>query len=195
MKLSVLLFLLIACVPAIAQSVFEGFYGQLGIGYLSASPSTSIATTYNSVSVPSSLNTTNSTNFSGVGTLGYTASISKDFVLGVGGEYSPIANQAHNQIIGVLGHSISIGSSQLKNLYNFFFAPGVVVGDNGLVYAKLGYTQMQVNTAVTNHYTGYSLGMGYKQFITGGVYGFGELNYASYGKQTLSQSSTFWGTL
>ena len=68
-----------------------------------------------------------------------------------------------------------------------------MVGDNGLVYAKLGYTQMQVNTAVTNHYTGYSLGMGYKQFITGGVYGFGELNYASYGKQTLSQSSTFLG--
>ena len=29
-------------------------------------------------------------------------------------------------------------------------------------------------------YTGYSLGLGYKQIIQGGLYGFGEVNYAAF---------------
>jgi hypothetical protein len=32
------------------------------------------------------------------------------------------------------------------------------------------------------------LGLGYKQIISGGWYGFGEVNYASYGNKTVSTS-------
>ena len=37
----------------------------------------------------------------------------------------------------------------------------------------------------TYNFSGYSLGLGYKQIIEGGLYGFAEANYASYGSKTL----------
>ncbi|QWD89244.1 hypothetical protein GQ367_01850 [Polynucleobacter sp. MWH-CaK5] len=38
--------------------------------------------------------------------------------------------------------------------------------------------------------SGYILGLGYKQIITGGLYGFAEGNYMSYGKKSFSSSAT-----
>jgi opacity protein-like surface antigen len=35
---------------------------------------------------------------------------------------------------------------------------------------------------------GYSLGLGYKQIISGGWYGFGEVNYAMFGNASLNKS-------
>ena len=73
-------------------------------------------------------------------------------------------------------------------------SPGLVVGNDGLAYAKVGFTGMSADTGGdTTNYTGYSVGLGYKQIITGGFYGFGEVNYASYGNQTSSQSGTIAG--
>ena len=101
-------------------------------------------------------------------------------MLGFGGEYSPIESQKQNISINLLGQSVPAGSYQKKNSYNFFLSPGLMVGTDALAYAKVGYTGASFDTGGdTTNYTGYSLGLGYKQIITGGLYGFGEVNYAS----------------
>ena len=173
-----------------AQSKFEGAYGQLGIGYESISPSTSTNVNFGSINVPTSVNVGNTNSFAGTATLGYTFAVTKDFLLGIGGEYSPLSGQKQNITVSLLSQTLPAGTYQKKNSYNFFVAPGLAVGTDGLAYAKLGYTGASFDTGGdTTNYTGYSLGLGYKQIISNGFYGFGEVNYASYGNKTYSQSS------
>jgi hypothetical protein len=65
------------------------------------------------------------------------------------------------------------------------------------VYAKFGYSSQSVQYSQTNccsspsnkaQVSGYVLGMGYKQLITGGLYGFAEANYYAYAKPSLSST-------
>ena len=197
---------------AFAQSKFEGAYGQVGVGYEMVSPTLSIGNLNVSGagtgSFPYSSSISNSNSFVGTATIGYYAPISKDFLLGLGAEYSPIAGQKANYS----GSNPTLGSNSgqynKQNSYNVFLSPATPIGNDGLLYGKVGFTgasfKSQINggSSNTDNLTGYSLGIGYKQFITGGLYGFGEVNYASYGNKTstetassggynLSQSSTF----
>ena len=179
-----------------AQSKFEGAYGQVGIGYESVSPSTSTTVTYGGTNVPTSIGLSNSNSFAGTATLGYYFPVTKDFLLGIGGEYSPISGQKQNISVSLLGQTIPAGTYQKKNSYNFFISPALAVGADGLAYAKVGYTGASFDTGGdTTNYTGYSLGLGYRQTISGGLYGFGEVNYASYGNKTYSQSSVVSGSV
>lgn len=179
-----------------AQSKFEGAYGQVGIGYESVSPTTSTTLTYGGINIPTSIGVNNSNSFGGTATLGYTFAVTNEFLLGFGGEYSPIESQKQNISVNLAGQSIPAGSYQKKNSYNFFLSPGLMVGTDALAYAKVGYTGASFDTGGdTTNYTGYSLGLGYKQIITGGLYGFGEVNYASYGNQTSSQSAVVSGNI
>ena len=189
----------LASMQANAQSAFEGFYGQLGVGYENMTPSTSSTLVVNGVNIPTSLTTNNTNSFAGTATLGYTFSITKDFLLGIGGEYSPFAGSSGNVNYNVVGYSIPIGSIKKKNSYNFFVSPGLAVGSNGLAYAKVGFTGAEfegvgvTGGSSTSNYTGYSLGLGYKQFITGGLYGFGEVNYSKYGDKTDTSTGVIAG--
>ena len=80
--------------PAFAQSAFEGFYGQVGIGYENSTPSYS-GGTLNGVtpgplySYGMSGGTTNS--FAATATIGYYFPVTGNFLLGVGAEYSPLS--------------------------------------------------------------------------------------------------------
>jgi hypothetical protein len=196
MKIKILVVALFstATVSAMAQSKFEGFYGQIGIGYESVAPSTSTTLTYGGVNIPSSISLNNTNSFAGTATLGYTFSVTKDFLLGIGGEYSPFTGQSQNITYNLAGTSVTSGTYSKKNSYNFFLSPGLAVGNDGVAYAKVGYTGATFNTGGdSTNYNGYSLGLGYKQMISGGLYGFGEVNYASYGNQTSSQSGVVNG--
>jgi hypothetical protein len=191
---------------------FEGAYGQAGIGYEMVSPSLSLGNINVSGAgtgtFPFSSSVSNSNSFAGTVTLGYNFAVTKDFLLGLGAEYSPIVGQKANYS----GSNPTLGSANgqynKENSYNIFISPATPVGKDGLLYGKVGFTgasfksQIDGGSSNTNNLTGYSLGLGYKQFITGGLYGFGEVNYASYGNKTttetassggfnLSQSSTF----
>jgi len=190
----------------------EGAYGQVGIGYEMVSPSLSLGNINVSGagtgSFPYSSSISNSNSFAGTVALGYNFPITKDFLLGLGAEYSPIAGQKANYS----GSNPTLGSASgqynKQNSYNIFLSPATPIGNDGLLYGKVGFTgasfKSQINggSSNTDNLTGYSLGIGYKQLITGGLYGFGEVNYASYGNKTstetassggynLSQSSTF----
>jgi hypothetical protein len=213
-KLLITALLAASTTGAFAQSKsFDGAYGQVGIGYEMVSPSLSLGNlnvsgSGGSASFPFSSSISNSNSFAGTVTLGYNYTVTKDFLLGLGAEYSPFVGQKTNYS----GSNPTLGSASgqwnKENSYNIFLSPATPIGNDGLLYGKVGFTgasfKSQVNggSSNTDNLTGYSLGIGYKQFITGGLYGFGEVNYASYGNKTstetysvgtatLSQSSTF----
>ncbi len=95
------------------------------------------------------------------------------------------------------------GSVQLSNRFNLFVTPGYAIDKDKLVYVKAGYSQVttqfnrhssvtrtaangvSVTTPATggnpsSNQGGYLVGLGYKQIITSGLYGFVEGNYMSY---------------
>jgi outer membrane immunogenic protein len=124
--------------------------------------------------------------------------INKDFLLGVGAEYNPFNSQSGNYNYGVGSAKVN-GTYQSQNQYNIFLSPATPVGKDGLLYGKVGYTGASIKASDggasnTQNYTGYSLGLGYKQIISGGLYGFGELNYLSYNNKTNSYSGSVGGT-
>lgn len=183
-----------------AQSKFDGFYGQVGVGYESVQPSFSNSNiTVSGVgSAPIGTSISNANSFTGVVTLGFMTTVTKDFLLGLGAEYAPIAGQKANYSASVGGVSIGNGEYNKENSYNIFITPATPIGQDGLLYGKVGYTGASVKdtfagSSATTNYTGYSLGLGYKQIIQGGLYGFAEGNYMSYSNKTASASSQYAG--
>lgn len=168
-----------------AQSAFEGPYGQIGVGYETVTPNFSGGTIVGR-SYTASGNNANS--FAGTVGIGYNFSVTPSFLLGLGAEYSPLAGSKANYTITVPGIVSATGQYNKKDSYNIFLSPGLVIDKDKLAYAKIGYTGATVNfdgDSNTN-LTGYSLGIGYKQIISGGFYGFGEVNYASYSNVNIS---------
>jgi len=199
-KVSKLLFaaglVLSSIAVANAQSKFEGAYGQIGIGYESINPSfSSGGLSIGGVgTVPISTTVSTSSGFTGALGVGYYASLSKDFLLGLGVEYDPLNSSSANYTYGINGYGTVTGSYKKQNAYNIFLSPATPIGTDGLLYGKVGYTGASIQatdnggSAQTTNYTGYSLGLGYKQLIQGGLYAFGEVNYMSYGNVTNTYS-------
>jgi hypothetical protein len=101
-------------------------------------------------------------------------------------------------------------SMQLSNRFNLFVTPAYAIDKDKLVYLKAGYSQVtaQANepTSLTitgngrsttaaipgrsnsSNQGGYLIGLGYKQIITSGLYGFVEGNYMSYSAPSVSYS-------
>jgi opacity protein-like surface antigen len=190
-KLLVAALLTVVGTGAIAQSAFEGFYGQVGIGYESVTPSF----TGGSVSGYNySASGNNSNSFAGTVGIGFNVAVTPTFLLGLGAEYSPIAGDKANYTLTVPG--VGSGTSQYnkKNSYNIFVSPSIAIDKDKLAYAKVGYTGATVDYSCSgcssDNLTGYSLGLGYKQIISGGLYGFGEVNYSKYGNVNVGGGAT-----
>jgi opacity protein-like surface antigen len=174
---------------AMAQSAFEGFYGQIGVGYESVSPSFSGGTVAATPTTrtPYSISSDNINGFTGNVALGYTFALSPAFTLGLGAEYAPLESSSANYTLRIPAVAYTEkGNTKKTNSYNIFLAPGVVIDKDKLVYVKVGYTGMSLKSANdTTNFTGYSAGLGYKQMISGSLYGFAEVNYAKYGNQNI----------
>lgn len=176
---------------AFSQSVFEGFFGQVGIGYESTKSNISNGN-FPSISEDYTIsNASNSNGFAGTITLGSYFKVTNSFLVGIGAEYSPIATSNANftQNIPGVGDSETLKFKK-NNSYNIFISPAIALDKDKLAYLKVGYTGM--NAQITNsdnetdkyNFNGYSLGLGYKQVIKGGLYGFAEGNYSSYSSKT-----------
>ena len=177
--------------PSFAQSVFEGFYGQVGIGYENSTPSYSGGTLNNSAySYGISGGTTNS--FAGTATIGYYFPVAGSFLLGIGAEYSPLSGNSSNATVSIPGVKYSESQSVKKgDSYNFFISPAYAIDKEKLAYAKVGYSGANYEIGGDNDtYNGYSLGLGYRQIIQGSWYGFAEINYTSYGSQNVASNAT-----
>jgi hypothetical protein len=177
---------------AMSQSAFEGFYGQLGVGYESVAANSTNGTMIGGDASGSSYTITSGSSNSFIGNVGIGAyfPMTSSFLLGVGGEYSPFAGAGKGQTFSIPAVSFSSNSSwQKKNSYNIFLSPAYVVAKDKLAYVKVGYTGMSTTgNQTTTDYIGYSLGLGYKQMISGGLYTFGEVNYAGYNSKPLGSS-------
>ena len=177
--------------PALAQSVFTGFYGQVGIGYENSTPSYSGGTLNNSTySYGISGGTTNS--FAGTATIGYYFPVTGNFLLGIGAEYSPLSSSSSNATVTIPALKYSETQSIKKsNSYNLFISPAYAIDKEKLAYAKVGYSNANYEIGGDNDtFNGYSLGLGYRQIIQGSWYGFAEVNYMSYGNQNVATNAS-----
>ena len=99
-------------------------------------------------------------------------------------------------------------SMQLSNRFNLFLTPAYAIDKEKLVYIKAGYSQVNAPdnrpTSITNTLngvstttartggnqsstqSGYLVGLGYKQMIMSGLYGFVEGNYMGYNAPSYS---------
>ena len=98
---------------------------------------------------------------------------------------------------------------QLSNRFNLFLTPAYAIDKDKLVYLKAGYSQVStqynrttsltrttangvstISTGVggsqSSNQGGYLIGLGYKQIITSGLYGFVEGNYMGYSAPSYS---------
>jgi outer membrane immunogenic protein len=184
---------------AMAQSAFEGAYGQLGVGYDQNSLSSSNLTAGGAtvVTAPGS----NGGSFAGVIGLGYNFSVTKDFLLGIGADYGVVPSSS---VSGT--NDVGTTNTKISNRYNIFVTPGYVIDKNKLAYLKAGYSSQTVKvtdgpgttvgeTLGSGSANGYVVGIGYKQMVSKGFYGFGEANYygysgANFTAATLSDGNT-----
>ena len=193
--------------PVRAQSAFEGAYVQMATGYqktdigsVTASnadgdgPYSMIAPSQNTSTVPLMFG------------LGYSFLVSPQFLLDLGAQYQAISSTSSTVTFAVPeGCKGQCGGAQYKtsNQYSIFIAPGYVIDRVKLAYVKLGYSGQSLqssyqqghandpaNTASfgLSHVSGYIFGIGYKQIINEGLYGFIEGNYYNYGRASFNNS-------
>lgn len=188
---------------AMAQSAFEGFYGQLGVGYennslssrnlnVTARPGAPDSGTGGNVSAPNS----SGGGFSGAIGLGYNISVAPSFLVGIGADYAPTSVTTSTQPSISCSDCTATNNYKVSNRYNIFIAPGYELDKNKLVYVKGGFSSESVKwqsqagfssaTTISKNANGYVLGLGYKQLIDKNIYVFGEGNYYSYSSNSLS---------
>jgi hypothetical protein len=188
-----------------AQSQFAGAYGQISTGYenngvssaqLTGTPYGSTPNTTNSIS-------TNTGSAPLVLGLGYLFPMKNNFTLGLGIDYSALTQETGSSAFYYSGDSDNYNYKfTISNRFSIFAAPGYAIDKDKLAYAKIGYSSQSVQYSQTNccsspsnkaQVSGYVLGLGYKQLITGGLYGFAEANYYTYAKPSLSSTYTDGG--
>lgn len=195
-----------------AQSAFQGFYGQIATGYENNTASSLNGSIRDTDGTTTNFNASNQS-FGGapiVLGLGYNFSVAPKWVLGIGADYSALSQKSSTfsstLANGEPGAQLNGQSIQISNRFNIFLTPGYEIDKDKLVYLKAGYSSVQAkstspssysepgysealgSTTATSNLNGYVLGLGYKQIITGGFYGFAEGNFMSYGKTTTSSS-------
>jgi len=193
-----------------AQSAFEGFYGQVGTGYENNRFSNTSGTT----NAPYTFSSGNQ-NANGLPLiigLGYNYSIAPKWLLGMGIDYSVLSQETSAyRGTGNDGDYVSGAKLQASNRANIFLTPGYAIDKDKLVYLKAGYSMVTMKQTNVTSYTdpvipanggtvsipsqnknqgGYIVGLGYKQMIASGFYGFAEANYMSYSKTSFAGTST-----
>lgn len=200
------------------KSAFEGFYGQLATGYESNNASNLNNTTTTPGEAPTTWNTSSQSFGGAplVIGLGYNFSVAPKWLLGLGADYSAISQKSSTFSGTSIGGSLNGQTLEASNRFNIFITPGYEIDKDKLVYLKAGYSSLTLKSSAPNSYaaspaaiaadggmdysgplasgsqtstvSGYVVGLGYKQIITGGFFGFAEANYMSYGKPSFSQS-------
>lgn len=198
--------LIFSC-ATVAQSQFAGAYGQISTGYENNRVSSAQLTGTAYGGTPNTTNSVSSNNSSAplVLGLGYLFPVQNNFTLGLGVDYSTLTQETNSAAFyyPTINNSPSFNYKfTISNRFSIFAAPGYAIDKDKLAYAKLGYSSQSVQYSQTNccsspsnkaQVGGYVLGLGYKQLITSGLYGFVEANYYGYAKPSLSSTYTDQG--
>jgi hypothetical protein len=176
---------------------FEGFFAEAGLGYGTFNGSFSggnLSTTGGTALGPYSVDANTVKSIIGVIGGGYNFALTNEFVLGLGGSYSPSRSASATSTITVpaaLGSTIT-GAGAVGNIYSIYLSPGYALSQDSLVYGKVGYTGA---TAVSSgsipnvNLNGYVLGLGFKKTFDKNLYGFIEGKYASFGSKDLEPNA------
>ena len=190
---------------AMAQSAFEGAYGQVATGYEGNSiDDLNQSYTYRQISGRTGNGTTEASNQTASGMplvfgLGYNFKINNSWLIGLGVDYSALSQVDRSPYSSPDSNAGLTTGMQLtvQDRYNIFLSPAFVIDKDKLAYLKAGYSAQTIkfstpaqrsSTAYSpemttyNNVNGYILGLGYKQMISGGFYGFAEGNYMKYTK-------------
>ncbi|MBT8622756.1 outer membrane protein [Polynucleobacter paneuropaeus] len=203
-KLLVVVAATVVASSAMAQSAFEGFYGQLGVGYennsfgsrtLDVSAGGGHTGTGGALSAPSS----SGGGFSGAIGLGYNLSVAPQWLIGIGADYSPTSTTTSTQLLVTCSGCDGTNNYKVNNRYSVYLTPGYEVDKDKLVYLKAGYSGENVTwqpqgtaasvASQSKTASGYVVGLGYKQLIDKNIYVFGEGNYYSYSSNNVSSTS------
>ncbi len=153
--------------------------------------------------------------------IGYLQSIAPKWLIGFGGDFSFLSQESSainfaptDGILKDLG--LGFGGSKIKtsNQFNLYLTPSYEIDKDKLIFLKAGYSSVKVDVSAPNSITasglsspisgtvgrsktlsGYILGLGYKQFITEGFYGFAEANYMTYNKANFGATNSIGGFL
>ena len=122
----------------------------------------------------------------------YNFSIDEKYLLGIGFDYnlndidvgtSKLTN--HNPG----GITTDWNEYELKDLFSVYIKPQLVIDEDKLIYAKLGYVSadLSINKANSEYVSssnesmhGYTVGAGYKQVFSQSLFGFFEVNYTQF---------------
>ena len=187
---------------AVAQSAFEGFYGQVSTGFEHNVVENATATGQDFGGVANVSNTVSPSANSAplVLGLGYTFQVKDKFMLGLGVDYSALTQTTSTAGFfypGTGSTDVYDYNFTVSNRFSLFVTPGYAIDRDKLAYVKLGYTNQRLKYSQTNccsvpsntdNVNGYVLGLGYKQIITQGLYAFVEANYYAYEKSSLSST-------
>jgi len=182
---------------ASAQSAFEGFYGQIATGYENNTRKGTNTTFKNAAGATLATYSDPAAIANSVPIVigaGYNFSITPQFLLGIGADYSLLTAKTALTTSTSPGAANNESYDKISNRYNIFVTPGYVIDKNKLAYLKAGYSSQKVagysddgTAGPSVNLNGYILGLGYKQMISNGLYVFGEGNYMGY----MSKTATF----
>lgn len=194
--ISILLFVLASPIVLAQDIGRQGFYGQIASGYeWNTIQSTGVTTNVNSSTIFSA---GSDERFHGVPLVfgfGYMTPIYKDFKLGLGIDYSAITQS--QKMCPKNGGACN--TFYVQNRINIFVSPSYQIDLNKMAYIKAGYSMQKISEDrvssptqtgynISGNQSGYILGLGYKQIIYKGLYGFIEGNYMKYDSLTMTSS-------
>jgi len=176
-----------------AESQFEGFYEQAGIGFTKTNFNlTTTPLTVSTYSFPTSTSVNNTTNLSGELSAGYFKTIKNNFLLGLMVDAHPFASPTNDFGVSIATTpTASTVSGGLKNQGNMALnlTPAWEITAESLAYLKLGYVwgTIQKNTTLTStsgvttstqslNLTGTNFGFGFKRIIDNQLFAFTEIN-------------------
>jgi len=126
----------------------------------------------------------------------YNFSIDEKYLLGIGFDYnlndidvgtSKLTN--HNPG----GITTDWNEYELKDLFSVYIKPQLVIDEDKLIYAKLGYVSadLSINKGNSEYVSssnesmhGYTVGAGYKQVFSQSLFGFFEVNYTQFAEES-----------
>ena len=178
-------------IAALAQmNLFVGLSVQAATGYQTVSPYLSHYQTSGAYTASQ-----NSTGYPLTVSGFYTWPVSDRIVMGIGYERNLINTKAGSQYYfnGTSGSTSLMG---FKNQSQLSLMAGHLIKNDGLLYAKLGYAEVDTTYASNNfNMSGLGTGVGYKTFLNPFQFVFTEFNYTKMADTTVSNGSeTFRAT-
>jgi outer membrane immunogenic protein len=180
-KLLFLIATTLIATAASAQSAFEGFYGQVGVGYESNSlNSNTVTVSYLDSSVIAPASNFSGSGFSGAIGAGYNYSVMPQFLLGIGVDFNPLSVSTSSGPI-INNGTPTLTSFKFSNRLNIFLTPGYEIDEAKLIYLKAGYSMQKVQSNIPVSSDG---------LVDKNIYIFGEGNYMSYSQINIPNSGT-----